>query len=80
MCFYWFLQVGRDSVVYVWDVEILKIVFILKGQYQRGVCVVDFLGIVYFFYIYVVVYKEIISFVVNWLMDILERRCFVEKF
>lgn len=57
MCFYWSLQVGRDPAVHVWDAETLKTASILKGQHQRGVCAVDFSGIVYSFYIHVVVYK-----------------------
>lgn len=53
-----FLKVGRDPAVHVWDAETLKTASILKGQHQRGVCAVDFSGMPYslhsiFIYMYI---------------------------
>lgn len=35
-------KVGRDPAIHVWDAETLKVLSIMKGQRQRGICALDF--------------------------------------
>lgn len=39
-------QVGRDPAIHVWDIQTLKCLSLLRGFHQRGVCAMDFSGIV----------------------------------